>query len=72
VLLALALAAPVAAQEARWDELNAQVSRLHQQGKYAEAILLAQESVRVAEATFGARHPNVATSLNNLAVLYWP
>jgi tetratricopeptide (TPR) repeat protein len=70
VLLALALAVPVSAQEARWNELNAQVVQLLQQGKYAEAIPLAQESLRVAEATFGAQHPNVATSLDNLAELY--
>jgi CHAT domain-containing protein/tetratricopeptide (TPR) repeat protein len=70
VLLAFALAVPAAAQEARWKELNAQVNQLYQKGKYAEAIPLAQESVRVAEATFGPEHPNVATWLNNLALLY--
>ena len=70
VLLALVLAVPVAAQEERLKELNAQVVQLYQQGKYAEAIPIAQEQLRVAEATFGAQHPNVALSLNNLAVLY--
>ncbi len=70
VLLALAMAVPVAAQEARWKELNAQVGQLYQQGKYTEAIPLAQESLRVAEATFGLEHSNVATSLNSLALLY--
>ena len=70
VLLAFALAVPAVAQEARWKELNAQVDQLYQKGKYAEAIPLAQESVRVAEATFGPEHPNVAIWLNNLALLY--
>jgi len=66
----LAANRPLAAQEARWHELNAQVRQLYQQGKYAEAVPLAQESLPLAEATFGPEHPNVATSLNNLAVLY--
>src|SRR5208282_979627 len=69
-LLAIAIALPLSAQEARWKELNARVIQLGQQGKFTEAIPLAQESLRVAEATFGAEHPNVATSLNNLAELF--
>jgi len=70
VLGALAMTVPVCGQEARWNELNAEVTRLYQEGKYAEAIQPAQESVRVAEATFGREHPNVAKSLNNLGLLY--
>ena len=63
-------ALPLSAQEARWKELNAQVVQFYKQGKFAEAIPPAQASLRVAEATFGAEHPNVATSLNNLCQLY--
>ena len=70
LLVALALEVPVAAQKARWNELNAQGKQLYEQGKYAEAIPLAQESIRVAEATFGSEHRNVAASLDNLAGLY--
>ncbi len=70
VLLALALAVSGAAQETRWKELSAQVLQFYQQGKFAEALPLAQEAMRVAEATFGPGDPNVATSLNNLAALY--
>jgi CHAT domain-containing protein/Tfp pilus assembly protein PilF len=69
-LLVLAFAVHAAAQEARWEELNAQVVRLYQQGKYAEAIPIARESLRVAEATFELEHLNVETSLYNLASLY--
>jgi len=61
---------PSLAQEARWHELNVQVIQLYEQGKYAEAVPLAQESLQLAEATFGPKHPNVATSLDNLATLY--
>jgi tetratricopeptide (TPR) repeat protein len=59
-----------AAQQARWEELNARVQDLYALGKYAEATSVAQEALRVAEATFGPEHPDVATSLNNLAMLY--
>ena len=69
-LLALAFAVHAVAQEARWEELNEQVVRLYQQGKYAEAIPIARESLRVAEATFDLEHLNVETSLYNLASLY--
>jgi len=70
VLFALALAVPMVAQEERWKELNTQVVQLYVQGKYAEAIPLAQVCLQVAEATFGDDHPNVAVSLSNLAELY--
>jgi tetratricopeptide (TPR) repeat protein/CHAT domain-containing protein len=61
---------PLAAQQGRWEELNEQVNTLYGQGKYTEAIPVAQEALRVAEATLGPEHPDVARSLNNLARLY--
>ena len=71
VFLVLAVfALPASAQEARWRELTAQVEQLDKQGKYSDAIPVAQEALRVAESTFGPEHPNVAESLNSLAVLY--
>ena len=69
-LLAGSAVLPLAAQQGRWEKLNKQVMTLYGQGKYTEAIPVAQEALRVAEATFGIEHPNVATSLNNLAVVY--
>jgi tetratricopeptide (TPR) repeat protein len=59
------------AQEERWKDLNAQVNQLVQAGKYSEAITPAQESLRLAGVTFGAQDPNLATSLSNLALLYY-
>ena len=71
VLLLLLLAAvPLIAQQGRWQQLTDQVTALYQQGKYAEAIPIAQEAVRVTEATFGPQDPKLARSLNNLAQLY--
>ncbi|HYA97151.1 MAG TPA: CHAT domain-containing tetratricopeptide repeat protein, partial [Methylomirabilota bacterium] len=68
--LAASLAAPLSAQEDRWNELNARFLQLYRQGGYAEAVPVAQEALRVAEATFGPEHSRTATSLNNLAALY--
>lgn len=57
------------AQRDRWVPLQAQVNQLYEQGKYAEALPMARESVRVAEATYGPEHPRVALALNLLALL---
>ncbi len=71
VFLWAALAAfPLPAQQERWEELSKEAVSLYHQGKYAEAQAVAEEALRVAEATFGPEDPNVATSLNNLAFLY--
>jgi tetratricopeptide (TPR) repeat protein len=57
-------------QEAEWKELTEQVEDLYQQGRYGEAIPIAEEAVRVAKTTFGNEDPNLAISLNDLAELY--
>ena len=53
-----------------WDTLNQEVLRLYRAGKYERAIIVAQEALKVAEDNVGPNHPDVATSLNNLAELY--
>ena len=58
------------AQQNTWDELNAQVDSLYGQGKFAEAVPVAKQLVEFAEKSFGADAPNVASSLNKLAVIY--
>jgi tetratricopeptide (TPR) repeat protein len=70
VFLAFSSALPLTAQQARWNELNAQALQLFEQGKYTEAIPVEQEALRVAEATFGEEHITVAASAYLLAVLY--
>jgi len=69
-LLVAFLCLPCAAQKKRWKQLNDQVKQLYAQGHYAEAIPIAEEAVRAAEAAFGPEHPHLATVLNNLAELY--
>jgi CHAT domain-containing protein len=51
-------------------ELNQQAVQLYKQGKYREAIAIAQRSLAIYEKALGADHLDVATSLNNLAALY--
>jgi len=53
------------------EALNAEVMRLYQQGRYGEAIPLAQRAVAIQEKAFGPGHPAVADSLNNLGFLYY-
>ena len=64
----LQLAQSAELQEA--EKLNQQVEQLYQQGKYTEAIPLAEKALAIREKVLGGEHPDVATSLNNLALLY--
>jgi tetratricopeptide (TPR) repeat protein len=47
-----------------------QTSRLYQEGRYQQAISVAQELCDLTEDNLGAQHPDFAASLNNLAELY--
>ncbi|MGK7882854.1 MAG: tetratricopeptide repeat protein [Crocosphaera sp.] len=53
-----------------WEELMQRVVTLYQQGKYAEAIPVAEQALQVAIELYGEEDNNVASSLNNLAELY--
>jgi tetratricopeptide (TPR) repeat protein len=55
-------------KEAR--SLAIQSNELRKQGRYSEAIPLAQRALAILEKSLGPDHPNVAASLNNLAGLY--
>ncbi|HEX2689744.1 MAG TPA: CHAT domain-containing tetratricopeptide repeat protein, partial [Kofleriaceae bacterium] len=50
--------------------LNALVEKLYGEGKFREAIPLAEQGLALRERARGPRHLEVAESLNNLAVLY--
>ena len=61
------------AQDQALEEALLQLQRskeLHQQGKYEEALLLAQGSLERVESVLGSDHPAVASCLNELAVNY--
>ena len=57
-------------QLAKAKQLNQQVIELYKQGKYSEAIPLAQEALRIRQQVLGKEHADVANSLNNLGLLY--
>jgi CHAT domain-containing protein len=50
--------------------LNQQVDRLIDEGKYDDALPLADRALAIHEKALGAEHPDTADSLNNLAGLY--
>lgn len=71
--LLLLLATPsVFAQGAgiEWDILNQEVMELYRTGKYDRAVVVAKKALEVAETNVGTNHPDVSTSLNNLALLH--
>ena len=72
LLIGLFLSVPHAALAQEPDEaatLKQQVIQLYKQGRYSEAIPLAQRLLTISE-PLGPDHPDVANSLNILVVLY--
>jgi len=53
----------------RANDLLTQVSKLKDQGKYAEAIALAAEALMLREAVLGPEHPDTAYALGRLATI---
>ena len=53
-----------------WEQLNQQVVQLYQQGEFAAAIPIAEKALDLANSLHPEGHPDVATSLNNLTLLY--
>ena len=52
------------------DSLIRRVIALYKSGEYDEALPLAKRAVALAEQQFGPEHPEVATALSNLVLLY--
>jgi hypothetical protein len=48
-----------------------QAKKLHEEGKYAEAVMQAEHALALREAVLGKNHLDVADSLACLATLYW-
>ena len=49
--------------------LNSLGGLFQDQGKYSEALPVFERALRIEEKTLGQDHPDIATSLNNLATL---
>ena len=54
----------------RADALSRQVIELHDHGKYAEAVPIAETALEIKKRALGNDHPEVAQSLNLLGVLF--
>ena len=70
LLVFILLSVPAQTQESLWNELNAKVVALYQQGRYSEAAKVAEEALKVAEKTFGTDHPNAVLSVFALGRIY--
>lgn len=53
-----------------WDALNQEAKKLYDAGKFDRALVIAGKALEVAEKNGGPDHPNVALSLNALALPY--
>ncbi len=67
--LLLSVSTATSAERTDFDKINTQVIALYIHGNYNKALLLAEESLKIAEQNFGSKHPNTAKPLNNLALL---
>lgn len=70
VLLALGIYFPAWAQEASWDQLNAQAVALHRQGDLRQATQAARQALALAEKSLDPNINHLGTSLENLAHMY--
>ena len=52
------------------NRINQQGEELYLQGKYSEAKTLLEEALKIRQKLYPDNHPDIAESLNNLAVLY--
>lgn len=52
-------------------QLNQQFIELHKQGKYSEALPLAEKTLAIKEKLLSPDDPDVANSLDNLSALYY-
>src|ERR1700680_1088770 len=68
--LSLASVMPSVAQRREAEALHKQAMELYRAGKSADAIPLAERVLAIREKALGPDHPNVALSLNTLALLY--
>jgi tetratricopeptide (TPR) repeat protein/CHAT domain-containing protein len=66
----LALSETSSSDEAEVEAISARINELYREGKYSEAIDLAEKVLERSEAIFGTDHLYTAVALGNLGVLY--
>jgi tetratricopeptide (TPR) repeat protein len=70
VVAALSVSAPAFCENRAWSEMNDSVVRMYQDGRYAQALPVAEKALKEARKNFPVDAPELALSLNNLALLY--
>jgi len=70
LLLLLCACISAHAQGTEWQTLTDEAIFLYRQGLYDRAVVVAKKALQVAEQEVGPDHPDVATSLENMAGLY--
>ena len=53
-----------------WQALIKKADDLYHKGEYARALEVGKQALQIAEKNVGPDHPDVATSLENIAYLY--
>ncbi|KKM70124.1 hypothetical protein LCGC14_1443890 [marine sediment metagenome] len=71
VLCLIAVPAFPQGPSGKWKTLNQEARSLYRKGQYTRAVVVAKKALQVAEQKAGADHPDVATSLSNLAALHY-
>ena len=61
---------PIKSAGIEWDILNKEALKLHTDLNYGQAEEVAQKALEIAEQNVGPNHPDVATSLDSLAMMY--
>jgi tetratricopeptide (TPR) repeat protein/CHAT domain-containing protein len=70
LFLALTAFLALYAQEGRWKDLDNRAEELSKNGRYTEALAVSEESLSVAETTFGHESANLAAALNRLGEVH--
>src|SRR5215475_5086949 len=66
----IALCLPLPARSEDTSDLNRRAVALYNAGKLGEAISVAEHTLHLRESELSPDHPDIATSLNNLAFFY--
>ena len=56
---------------AKWNKRNEKAVKLYRKGHLDRAVVVAKKALKLAEKRLGPDHRKTATSLNNLAFLYY-
>ena len=71
IISGLTYSIPAHAQDISLTELQTRALVLNKQGKYLEAVKVAEEALKTTEEEFGSDHTKTAASMSILGLLYF-